>query len=205
MVRSTRTSSSTTSRIRFSARVTGLSRTTRLVVRSFPCCGTPCACRGGRPRNPLVSPDPKSGECSPPIFAASRRRTTRPCPIPDSRDSVSIAQARRINDAELVKAAANVEKKIDGFRSAYDSALADNTNITSETRQAAIRQVDSMKKYAQALNAALADKKEGVSEADALLKGTGASSRRRRSSRRVPQRRVVDAAARRPGNNRVGV
>ena len=93
-------------------------------------------------------------------------------PNPGQQGLGSIAQARRINDAELVTAAANVEKKIDGFRSAYDSALADNTSITSETRQAAIQQVDSMKKYAQALNAALADKKEGVSEADALLKGT---------------------------------
>jgi len=59
-------------------------------------------------------------------------------PNPGQQGLGSIAQARRINDAELVTAAANVEKKIDGFRSAYDSALADNTSITSETRQAAI-------------------------------------------------------------------
>jgi hypothetical protein len=93
-------------------------------------------------------------------------------PNPGQQGLGSIAQARRINDAELVKAAANVEKKIDGFRTAYDSALAANTNITPETRQAAIQQVDAMKKNAQALNAALASDKEGVAEADALLKGT---------------------------------
>jgi hypothetical protein len=93
-------------------------------------------------------------------------------PNPGQQGLGSIAQARRINDDELVKAAANVEEKIDGFRTAYDSALAANTNITPETRQAAIQQVDAMKKNAQALNAALASDKEGVAEADALLKGT---------------------------------
>ena len=81
-------------------------------------------------------------------------------------------QARRINDAELVTAAANVEKKIDGFRSAYDSALVANTSLTPEARQAALQQVDALKKYAHALNAALSDKKEGVPEADALLQET---------------------------------
>ena len=50
--------------------------------------------------------------------------------------------------------------------------LAANTSLTPETRQAALGQVDAMKKYAQALNAALSDKKEGVPEADALLQET---------------------------------
>ena len=79
-------------------------------------------------------------------------------------------QARRVNDAELVPAAANVEKLIDGFRTAYDSALVANTSITPEMRKTAILQVDIMKKNAQALNAALANKQKGIPEADALLK-----------------------------------
>jgi len=61
-------------------------------------------------------------------------------PNPGQQGLGSIAQARRINDAELVTAAANVEKKIDGFRTAYDSALAANTSLTPETRQAALQQ-----------------------------------------------------------------
>jgi len=93
-------------------------------------------------------------------------------PNPGQQGLGSIAQARRINDAELVTAAANVEKKIDGFRSAYDSALVANTSLTPEARQAALQQVDALKKYAHALNAALSDKKEGVPEADALLQET---------------------------------
>ena len=110
-------------------------------------------------------------------------------PNPGQQGLGSIAQARRINDAELVTAAANVEKKVDGVRTADDSALADNTNITSETRQAAIQQVDSMKKYAQALNAALSDKKEGVPEADALLQETRGIVETASKLPRVPLRR----------------
>ena len=93
-------------------------------------------------------------------------------PNPGQQGLGTIAQARRINDAELVMAAANVENKIDGFRSAYDSALVANTSFTPEKRQAALQQVDALKKYAHALNAALSDKKEGVPEADALLQET---------------------------------
>ena len=95
-------------------------------------------------------------------------------PNPGQQGLGTVAQARRINDAELVTAAENVEKKIDGFRTAYSSALSANTNITPEMRQAAIGQVDATKKNAQALNAALAKKQEGVPEAEALLKGTRA-------------------------------
>jgi hypothetical protein len=81
-------------------------------------------------------------------------------------------QARRINDAELVTAAASLEKKIDGFKTAYDSALAANTKITPEMRQTAIQQVDAMKNNAKALNAALGNKQKGVPEAGALLKSS---------------------------------
>ena len=81
-------------------------------------------------------------------------------------------QARRINDAELVMAAANLEKKIDGFKTAYDSAMAANTKITPEMRQTAIQQVDAMKNNAKALNEALGNKQMGVPEAGALLKSS---------------------------------
>ncbi len=82
------------------------------------------------------------------------------------------AQARRINDAELVTVAANVEKNMDAFRTAYESALAANTNLTSASRQTAIQNVDAMKNSARALHAALGNKQKGVAEADALLKGS---------------------------------
>jgi hypothetical protein len=78
--------------------------------------------------------------------------------------------ARRFNDAELVTAAANVEKLIDPYRTAYDATLAGHTTLTPEMRKQAIGQVDMMKSQARALNAALANKQKGVPEADALLK-----------------------------------
>ena len=82
------------------------------------------------------------------------------------------AQARRLNDAELVTVVASVEKNMDAFRNAYDSALTANTNLTPASRQTAIRNVDAMKNSARALHAALEKKQKGVAEADALLKGS---------------------------------
>jgi hypothetical protein len=79
-------------------------------------------------------------------------------------------QARRLNDDELVTVAANVEKNMDAFRNAYDSALAANTNLTPASRKTAIQNVDTMKSSARALNAALGKKQKGVTEANALLK-----------------------------------
>jgi hypothetical protein len=83
-------------------------------------------------------------------------------------------QARRLNDAELVTAAANVEKKMDAFRSAYNGALTANTNLTPASRQAATKNVDAMKDSARALRAALGKKQKGVAEASSLLKASGA-------------------------------
>jgi predicted small lipoprotein YifL len=80
------------------------------------------------------------------------------------------AKARRLNDAELVTAAANIDKNMDAFRHAYDSALAENTSLTPASRQAAIQNVDAMKHSAKALNDALGQKHKGVAEANALLK-----------------------------------
>jgi len=93
-------------------------------------------------------------------------------PAPGQQGTGTIAQAKRVNDAELVTAAANVEKKIDAFRAAYNTALNANTSLTPDMRQKAILQVDAMKTQAGALNAALAKKQKGLAEADALLNGT---------------------------------
>jgi hypothetical protein len=81
-------------------------------------------------------------------------------------------QARRLNDAELVSVAATVEKNMDAFRKAYDSALAANTNLTPESRKTAIQNVDAMKNSARALNTALGKEQKGIAEANALLKGS---------------------------------
>ena len=80
------------------------------------------------------------------------------------------AQARRLNDAELVTVAANVEKNMDAFRKAYNSALAANTDLTPASRETAIKNVDAMKNSARALNTALGKQQKGVAEANALLK-----------------------------------
>src|SRR5688572_9680347 len=47
--------------------------------------------------------------------------------------------ARRLNDAELVAAAANVDKSMDAFRNAYDSALNGVANLAPASRQTAIQ------------------------------------------------------------------
>ncbi len=87
-------------------------------------------------------------------------------------------QARRINDAELVMATANVEKNMDAFRNAYDSALAANTNLTPASRQTAIKNVDGMKNSARALNAALGKKQKGVSGGERAVEGECGHDRR---------------------------
>jgi len=84
------------------------------------------------------------------------------------------AQARRVNDAELVTAAANVEKNMDAFRSAYNNALTADVSLTPASRQTAIQNVDAMKNSARALNAALGKRQKGIAEANALIKGSGA-------------------------------
>ena len=81
-------------------------------------------------------------------------------------------QARRLNDAELVTVAATVEKNMDAFRNAYDSALAANANLTPASRKTAIQNVDAMKNSARALNTALGKEQKGIAEANALLKGS---------------------------------
>jgi hypothetical protein len=93
---------------------------------------------------------------------ASAYNTTLPMPA----NSI----ARRLNDAELVEAAAHVEKLIGPYRTAYASQLAADPSLTPAKRQSAIAQVDAMTTHARALNAALANRQKGVPEADALLK-----------------------------------
>ena len=85
---------------------------------------------------------------------------------------LGLLQARRLNDAERVTAAANLEKAIDNFRQAYDGVLAANTSLSPQSRQAAIQRVDVMKTNARALNAAIASNQKGITEAEALLRSS---------------------------------
>ena len=78
--------------------------------------------------------------------------------------------ARRINDAELVAAAAEVEKLCDPFRKELDASLTANTSLTPETRKSNLAQADKLKSDAHALNQALANKDKGVAQAGALIK-----------------------------------
>ena len=80
------------------------------------------------------------------------------------------AQARRINDAELVTVAANIDKNMDPFRKVYERALAANTSLTPANRQTAIQNVEAMGSGARTLHAALENKQKGIAEANALLK-----------------------------------
>ena len=116
------------------------------------------------------------------------------------------AQARRLNDAELVTAAANVEKNMDAFRSAYDSALAANTNLTPASRQTAIQNVDAMKNSARALHAALGKKQKGITEANALLKeSAGMIDATLKGSHRIPRRLRRGLRSRGAAQNRIGL
>ena len=78
--------------------------------------------------------------------------------------------ARRINDAELVTAAAEVEKLCDPFRSQLDASLTANKSLSSEARQSNMQQVDKLKSDAHALNQTLANKEKGIPQAGALIK-----------------------------------
>jgi hypothetical protein len=102
-------------------------------------------------------------------FAADLRRlasaynTTFPQP--------ANATARRINDAELLAAAANVEKYIDPFKKEFDATLTspNNQQIVGTSGQVAAGRVDTLKANAHALHARLADKQKGIEEAQALI------------------------------------
>jgi len=78
--------------------------------------------------------------------------------------------ARRFNDAELVAAAAAVEKLCDPFRHELEVSLTANKAVTPESRQKTLQQVDTLKSHAHALNQSLANKEKGVAEAYALIK-----------------------------------
>jgi hypothetical protein len=78
--------------------------------------------------------------------------------------------ARRLNDAELVAAAAEVEKLCDPFRSALDASLSANKSVTPEAKASNLQQVDGLKSAAHALNEKLGANDKGVAEAGALIK-----------------------------------
>lgn len=78
--------------------------------------------------------------------------------------------ARRVNDAELVAASAEVEKLCDPFRSALEASLTANKSVSPEMRQSNLKEVDNLKSAAHALNEQLAKKEKGIAEAGAVIK-----------------------------------
>ena len=104
---------------------------------------------------------------------------------------LGLLQARRLNDAERVTAAANLEKSIETFRQAYEGVLTANTALSPQSRQAAIQRVDVMKSNARALNAAIASNQKGIAEAEALLRS---SSPMIDTSLKLPQNSAAAAA-----------
>jgi hypothetical protein len=80
------------------------------------------------------------------------------------------ANARRVNDEELVAAVASAQKRIAAFQTAYSETLAVGTSLTPETKQSATKQVETMKNDAKQLSDELAGKQKGISQAEKLMK-----------------------------------
>ena len=88
------------------------------------------------------------------------------------------AQARRLNDAELVTVAANVEKNMDAFRNAYDSALAANTNLTPASRQTAIQECRRNEEQRAGAQRRAGEEAEGRSRGERAVEGECGHDRR---------------------------
>ena len=78
-------------------------------------------------------------------------------------------QARRINDAEVKKAAELVGKNADLFKKELDASLKTNTAIDVTTREAAVKDADGFKQSAERLASTIGDGKPASGEAQALL------------------------------------
>ena len=93
-------------------------------------------------------------------------------------------QARRFNDGEIKKAAAELAKGADQFKKDLESALRTNTTIDQPTKDAAVQQVDGLKEDAEELASRLDDGRPASGEAKAVLdraariRGAAASSGR---------------------------
>lgn len=78
-------------------------------------------------------------------------------------------QARRLNDDEVKKAAKDVAESADRFKNELDASLKKDKTIKQATREAAVREVDELKKDAERLASTVGDDKPASGEAQALL------------------------------------
>src|SRR6185436_21194986 len=77
--------------------------------------------------------------------------------------------ARRLNDAEVRKAAKDLEKSADDYKKALDSALKMNTSVDKAAREAAVKEAEGLKQEAERLASTMGDGKPASGEARALL------------------------------------
>ena len=77
--------------------------------------------------------------------------------------------ARRLNDAEVRKAAKDLEKSADDYKKALDSALKMNTSVDKAAREAAVKEAEGLKQEAERLASTIGDGKPASGEARALL------------------------------------
>lgn len=84
-------------------------------------------------------------------------------PLPDG------AQARRMNDNEVRRAADDVATNADRFKKELDSSLKQDKAIDKTTRETAVKDADSLKKDAERLASTVGDGKPASGEAQALL------------------------------------
>ena len=116
------------------------------------------------------------------------------------------AQARRINDDELVTAAANVEKRIDAFRSAYDGALAANTALTPESRKSASPAGRHNEEQCEGAQRRIREQTEGHRGGGRAVEDDRGHDRHDvEAPTELPGGSGVDSASRRNGKSRVGL
>ena len=91
-----------------------------------------------------------------------------PVPIPEGH------AARRLNDAEVKKAAEEAAKTADRFKKELENSLKMDKTIDKPTRDAAVKQVDDLKKAAQRVASTVGGGRPASGEAQALLQQASA-------------------------------
>jgi hypothetical protein len=76
-------------------------------------------------------------------------------------------QARRLNDSEVTKAAEDLSRSADRFKTELDSSLKKDKTIEQATREAAVKGADELKKDAQRLASTVGDGRPASGEAQA--------------------------------------
>ena len=93
-------------------------------------------------------------------------------------------QARRLSDSEVEKVASELAESADRFKKDLESALKTNTTIDQPTKDAAVKEVNSLKEDAEELASTVGDGRPASGEAKAVLdraariRGAAASSGR---------------------------